>query len=80
MNLIIRILITAILVLLIANFLPGVTVASFATSIVVAMVLGLMANNAIHGAEAGNGLKSILSSLVKPTKNGAQALKDLGAI
>ena len=44
----------------------------------VAMVLGLMANNAIHGAEAGNGLKSILSSLVKPTKNGAKALKELG--
>ena len=39
------------------------------------MVLGLMANNAIHGAEAGNGLKSILSSLVKPTKNGAPRLK-----
>lgn len=44
----------------------------------VAMVLGLMANNAIHGAEAGNGLKSILSSLVKPTENGAKALKELG--
>lgn len=44
----------------------------------VSMVLGLMANNAIHGAEAGNGLKSILSSLVKPTENGAKALKELG--
>ena len=44
----------------------------------VSMVLGLMANNAIHGAEAGNGLKSILSSLVKPTENGAAALKKLG--
>ena len=44
----------------------------------VSMVLGLMANNAIHGAEAGNGLKSILSSLVKPTANGAKALKELG--
>ena len=44
----------------------------------VATVLGLLANQAIRGGEAGNGLKSILSSLVKPTKNGAEVLKELG--
>ena len=44
----------------------------------VSMVLGLMANNAIHGAEAGNALKSILASLVRPTEYGAEALKNLG--
>lgn len=42
MGLIIRILVTAILVMLIANFMPGVTVDSFITSIVVAIVLGLL--------------------------------------
>ncbi len=42
MNLIIRILITAILVLLISNFLPGVTVENFTTSIIIAVVLGLL--------------------------------------
>lgn len=42
MNLIIRILITAILVVFIANFLPGVHVASFTTALVVAIVLGLL--------------------------------------
>ena len=29
-------------------------------------------------SEAGNGLKSVLANLVKPTKNGAEALKNLG--
>ena len=43
-----------------------------------AIVLGLMANQAIQGSEAGNGLKSVLANLVKPTKNGAEALKNLG--
>lgn len=42
MNLIIRILITSILVLLIAHFMPGVSVADFSTSIIVAIVLGLL--------------------------------------
>lgn len=42
MGLIIRILVTAILVMLIANFMPGVSVDSFMTSIVVAIVLGLL--------------------------------------
>jgi len=42
MNLILRILITAILVLLIANLLPGVEVATFLTSVYVAIVLGLL--------------------------------------
>lgn len=42
MNLIIRILVTALLVLLIAHFMPGVSVASFGTSIIVAVVLALL--------------------------------------
>ena len=42
MNLIIRILVTAVLVMLIANFMPGVTVASFGISVIVAVVLGLL--------------------------------------
>ncbi len=42
MKLIIRILVTAVLVLLIANFMPGVYVAGFTTSIIVALVLGLL--------------------------------------
>ncbi len=42
MNLIIRILITAALVIAIAHFMPGVSVASFTTSIIVAIVLGLL--------------------------------------
>lgn len=42
MNLIIRILITAILVVFIANFLPGVHVAGFTTALIVAVVLGLL--------------------------------------
>ena len=43
-----------------------------------AIVLGLMANQAIQGSEAGNGLKSVLANLVKPTKDGKEALKNLG--
>lgn len=42
MNLIIRLLVTAILVTLLANFLGGVSVDSFITSIIVAIVLGLL--------------------------------------
>lgn len=42
MKLLLRILITAGLVLLIANFMPGVHVASFTTAIIVAIVLGLL--------------------------------------
>lgn len=42
MNLIIRILVTALLVMLIAHFMPGVTVASFMTSVIVAIVLALL--------------------------------------
>ncbi len=42
MNVLVRILITAILVLIIARFLPGVTVDSFSTSILVAIVLALL--------------------------------------
>lgn len=42
MNLVIRILITAILVVLIAHLMPGVAVASFMTSVIVAVVLALL--------------------------------------
>lgn len=42
MNLIIRILVTAFLVMVIAHFMPGVTVASFTTSVIVAIVLALL--------------------------------------
>ena len=42
MNLVIRILVTAFIVLLLANFLGGVSVDGFGTSIIVAIVLGLL--------------------------------------
>lgn len=42
MNLIIRIVVTALLVMLIAHFMPGISVDSFLTSILVAIVLGLL--------------------------------------
>jgi len=42
MNLIIRIFVTAVLVMLISHFMRGVHVASFTTSIIVAIVLGLL--------------------------------------
>ncbi len=56
MNLIFRILLTAIAVLLLANFLPGVGVDSFTTAIIVAAVLAFL--NAI--------LKPILIILTLP--------------
>jgi putative membrane protein len=42
MNLLLRILVTAILVMAIAYFMPGVRVDSFMTSVIVAIVLGLL--------------------------------------
>lgn len=42
MKLLIRILVTAALVLLIAHFMPGVHVAGFVTALLVAVVLGLL--------------------------------------
>ena len=42
MNLILRILLTSILVLFISRLLPGVAVDSFMTSVIVAIVLGLL--------------------------------------
>jgi putative membrane protein len=42
MNLLIRILLTAVIVLVIAHFLPGVSIANFKTSIIVAVVLALL--------------------------------------
>lgn len=42
MKLIIRLLITAIVVFLLANWLPGVDVATYWTAIIVAVVLGLL--------------------------------------
>lgn len=44
----------------------------------VSVVLGLLANNAIVGEEAGNGLKSMLASLAKPTDNAKGLLDKLG--
>ena len=42
MNLIFRILLTALAVVVIANFLPGVQIANFTNAIIVAVVLGLL--------------------------------------
>ncbi len=42
MNLIYKILITAVLVLLISNLMPGVRITGFGTSLIVAFVLGLL--------------------------------------
>ena len=42
MNLLLRILITAILVMGIAHFMPGVHVVGFVTALIVAVVLGLL--------------------------------------
>lgn len=42
MKILIRILITAVLVLVIAHFMPGVSVLDFTTSVIVAVVLGLL--------------------------------------
>lgn len=42
MNIIVRILVTALIVLLLSNFLGGVSVDGFGTSIIVAIVLGLL--------------------------------------
>ena len=42
MNLIFRILLTALAVVVIANFLPGVQIAIFTNAIIVAVVLGLL--------------------------------------
>lgn len=42
MSLLFRILITAILVMLIAHFMPGVHVTGFVTALIVAVVLGLL--------------------------------------
>jgi len=42
MNLLIKILVTSALVLLIANFMPGVRVDGFTTALIVAIVLGLL--------------------------------------
>lgn len=42
MNLLLRILITAVLVMGIAHFMPGVHVAGFVTALIVAVVLGLL--------------------------------------
>jgi len=42
MNLIIRVILTAILVMVLANFMTGVYVRDFPTSVIVAVVLGLL--------------------------------------
>lgn len=42
MNLILRIVVTALLVMLVAYFMPGISVAGFGTAVLVAIVLGLL--------------------------------------
>ncbi|NUY81645.1 phage holin family protein [Flavobacterium sp. MAH-1] len=42
MNIILRLIVTAMLVMLLAYFLPGVRVAGFGTALIVAVVLGLL--------------------------------------
>lgn len=42
MGLLVRILVTAVLVMIIAHFMPGVHVSGFVTSLIVAVVLGLL--------------------------------------
>nr|WP_321225450.1 phage holin family protein [uncultured Psychroserpens sp.] len=42
MNLLIRLLITAIIVMILAHFLPGVAVSGFVAAFIVAVVLGLL--------------------------------------
>lgn len=42
MNLILRLIVTALLVMLLSYFLPGVEVAGFGTALIVAVVLGLL--------------------------------------
>ena len=42
MNLLFKIIITAVLVLLISNFMPGIEVAGIGTALIVAVVLGLL--------------------------------------
>ncbi|WP_158727788.1 MULTISPECIES: phage holin family protein [unclassified Flavobacterium] len=42
MNLLLKIIVTSIIVLILANFLPGVYVNGFTTALIVAIVLGLL--------------------------------------
>lgn len=42
MNLLIKIIITAILVVILSHFMPGVRIAGFTTALIVAVVLGLL--------------------------------------
>lgn len=42
MNLLLKIIITSVIVLILANFLPGVYVNGFTTALIVAVVLGLL--------------------------------------
>ena len=44
----------------------------------VALSLGLMANSGIKASQAGTSMRSIITRLVKPTKESAKAIKDLG--
>ena len=44
----------------------------------VALAVGLMANAGIKGSQAGTSLRGILTRMVKPTKQSAEALDDLG--
>ena len=43
-----------------------------------ATVLGILADNGIKGSEGGTHLRNIITSLITPTKDGAEALAQLG--
>ncbi|BDR80697.1 hypothetical protein N072000002_09530 [Clostridium tetani] len=43
-----------------------------------ALAIGLMANSGIKGTQSGTALRSMITRLVKPTKESAQAMKILG--
>lgn len=40
--------------------------------------IGLMSNNGLEGEQAGTGLRSVLNSLLNPSKNAGGAMKELG--
>lgn len=43
-----------------------------------ALAIGLMANAGIKGSQAGTALRNVMTRMAKPTKESAQAMKDLG--
>ncbi|MDR2976855.1 MAG: phage tail tape measure protein [Streptococcaceae bacterium] len=43
-----------------------------------ASAIGLLSNNGIEGQSAGTGLRSVLTSLLRPSKQSAEAMEELG--